>query len=162
MITTVRGQTWGWSMTRIGHIFIALCKTSSNKYILVQQTLDHSIAVNKQICLVMWLASRTYSIPPAKCMVYALNTFLIFGLSPQTKRLRCHGVLEVAFLLHEPMRTVGKSARRPWLPASMIRIFHYWMIKKSPKMNAAAFVSSESILFFHFKKQYLDACDRVF
>lgn len=29
-------------------------------------------------------------------------------------------------------------------------------------MNVAAFVSSESILFFHFKKQYLDARDRVF
>ena len=35
-------------MTRIEDIFIALCKTSSNKYILVQQTLDYSIAVNKQ------------------------------------------------------------------------------------------------------------------
>jgi hypothetical protein len=103
-------------MTGIAHIFIALCKTSSNKYILVQQTLDYSIAVNKQTCLV-----------------------------------RHHGVLEVAFLLHEPMRIVGISARRPWLPASMIRIFHYWMIKKSLKMNAAAFVSSKPASLSHFK-----------
>jgi len=43
----------------------------------------------------------------------------------------------------------------------MIQIFYYWMIKKSPKTNAAAFASSESILLFHFREQYLDAWNKV-